>query len=179
MLFPVYNVHDCVHDDVMFVCSMGGAIAVHVAAKALIPSLMGLAVIDVVEGTVPFQPGHGQFTASRPQQNTATTTSVITKHCCQMYHMCSPGNSLTSHLSPATTLATSWTSMFVFNTIHSVSSSCVPLANHTTHSVKILTKNVWGAQSFAVSAAKSWKELPNNIRTTATINSSENPSLQR
>ncbi|KAK2155649.1 hypothetical protein NP493_2060g00006 [Ridgeia piscesae] len=31
--------------------SMGGAIAVHVAAKALIPSLMGLAVIDVVEGT--------------------------------------------------------------------------------------------------------------------------------
>ena len=117
----------------------------HVAAKALIPSLMGLAVIDVVEGTVPFQPGHGQFTASRPQQNTATTTSVITKHCCQMYHMCSPGNSLTSHLSPATTLATSWTSMFVFNTIHSVSSSCVPLANHTTHSVKILTKNVWGA----------------------------------
>ncbi|KAI0234779.1 Protein phosphatase methylesterase 1 [Lamellibrachia satsuma] len=31
--------------------SMGGAIAVHVASKKLIPSLMGLAVIDVVEGT--------------------------------------------------------------------------------------------------------------------------------
>ena len=29
---------------------MGGAIAVHVAAKLSIPSLIGLAVIDVVEG---------------------------------------------------------------------------------------------------------------------------------
>ena len=29
---------------------MGGAIAVHVASKKLIPFLMGLAVIDVVEG---------------------------------------------------------------------------------------------------------------------------------
>ena len=34
-------------------CSMGGAIAVHVAAKLSIPTLVGLAVIDVVEGTVP------------------------------------------------------------------------------------------------------------------------------
>ena len=34
-------------------CSMGGAIAVHVAAKLTIPTLVGLAVIDVVEGTVP------------------------------------------------------------------------------------------------------------------------------
>ena len=32
--------------------SMGGAIAVHVAAKLTIPSLIGLAVIDVVEGKV-------------------------------------------------------------------------------------------------------------------------------
>ncbi|XP_038675132.1 protein phosphatase methylesterase 1 isoform X6 [Scyliorhinus canicula] len=31
--------------------SMGGAIAVHIAAKNLIPSLVGLCVIDVVEGT--------------------------------------------------------------------------------------------------------------------------------
>lgn len=35
-------------------CSMGGAIAVRVAAAGLIPSLVGLAVIDVVEGE-PFQ----------------------------------------------------------------------------------------------------------------------------
>lgn len=31
--------------------SMGGAIAVHTASANLIPSLIGLAVIDVVEGT--------------------------------------------------------------------------------------------------------------------------------
>lgn len=31
-------------------CSMGGAIAVHVAVQKLLPSLAGLAVIDVVEG---------------------------------------------------------------------------------------------------------------------------------
>ena len=31
---------------------MGGAIAVHVAVKNLLPSIVGLAVIDVVEGTV-------------------------------------------------------------------------------------------------------------------------------
>ncbi|XP_043548143.1 protein phosphatase methylesterase 1 isoform X1 [Chiloscyllium plagiosum] len=31
--------------------SMGGAIAVHIAAKNLVPSLVGLCVIDVVEGT--------------------------------------------------------------------------------------------------------------------------------
>lgn len=30
---------------------MGGAIAVHTAAQGLIPSLSGLVVIDVVEGT--------------------------------------------------------------------------------------------------------------------------------
>jgi protein phosphatase methylesterase 1 len=30
---------------------MGGAIAVHIASANLIPSLIGLAVIDVVEGT--------------------------------------------------------------------------------------------------------------------------------
>lgn len=33
-----------------FVDSMGGALAVHVAYRELIPSLIGLAVIDVVEG---------------------------------------------------------------------------------------------------------------------------------
>ena len=31
---------------------MGGAIAVHVAVKNLLPSIVGLAIIDVVEGTV-------------------------------------------------------------------------------------------------------------------------------
>ena len=33
-----------------FIFSMGGAVAVHVASRKLIPSLIGLAVIDVVEG---------------------------------------------------------------------------------------------------------------------------------
>lgn len=33
---------------------MGGAIAVHVAVKNLLPSLVGLAVIDVVEGSEEF-----------------------------------------------------------------------------------------------------------------------------
>jgi len=32
---------------------MGGAIAVHVAVQKLLPSLAGLAVIDVVEGKEP------------------------------------------------------------------------------------------------------------------------------
>lgn len=31
--------------------SMGGAIAIHISVKKLLPSLRGLAVIDVVEGT--------------------------------------------------------------------------------------------------------------------------------
>lgn len=34
--------------------SMGGAIAVHTAAANHIPSLLGLCVIDVVEGRCPF-----------------------------------------------------------------------------------------------------------------------------
>lgn len=33
-----------------FSFSMGGAIAVHVSVKGIIPTLIGLAVIDVVEG---------------------------------------------------------------------------------------------------------------------------------
>lgn len=32
-------------------CSMGGSVAVHVAAKKAIPKLAGLIVVDVVEGT--------------------------------------------------------------------------------------------------------------------------------
>lgn len=36
---------------VTYFCSMGGAIAVHTGARGLIPSLAGLVVIDVVEGT--------------------------------------------------------------------------------------------------------------------------------
>ena len=35
---------------IYFFFSMGGAIAVHVAVQKLLPSLAGLAVIDVVEG---------------------------------------------------------------------------------------------------------------------------------
>ena len=31
-------------------CSMGGAVAVHVADRGMLPSLVGLCVIDVVEG---------------------------------------------------------------------------------------------------------------------------------
>ena len=37
---------------VLYLISMGGAIAVQVAASETIPSLIGLAVIDVVEGKV-------------------------------------------------------------------------------------------------------------------------------
>ena len=35
--------------------SMGGAIAVHTAHRELIPTLIGLAVIDVVEGNCGYQ----------------------------------------------------------------------------------------------------------------------------
>ena len=38
------------YDDIDVFSSMGGALAVHVAKRDLIPSLIGLAVIDVVEG---------------------------------------------------------------------------------------------------------------------------------
>lgn len=33
----------------MIICSMGGSVAVHVAAKKVISSLAGLVVVDVVE----------------------------------------------------------------------------------------------------------------------------------
>jgi protein phosphatase methylesterase 1 len=47
--------------------SMGGAIAVHVAAKLTIPSLIGLAVIDVVEGTAMDSLGANHaFLSNRP-----------------------------------------------------------------------------------------------------------------
>ncbi len=39
---------------IFFLFSMGGAIAVHTAAKDLVPSLIGLCVIDVVEGNTVF-----------------------------------------------------------------------------------------------------------------------------
>lgn len=32
-----------------FACSMGGSVAIHVAAKKMLPSLAGLVVVDVVE----------------------------------------------------------------------------------------------------------------------------------
>lgn len=35
--------------------SMGGAIAIHTAVKFLVPSLLGLVVIDVVEGNLSFR----------------------------------------------------------------------------------------------------------------------------
>jgi len=49
--------------------SMGGAIAVHIAVQNLIPSLKGLAVIDVVEGTaLDALPSMQSFLRSRPPQ---------------------------------------------------------------------------------------------------------------
>ena len=43
-------------------CSMGGAIAVRAAASGVIPSLVGIAVIDVVEGKNNIQQVHMQHT---------------------------------------------------------------------------------------------------------------------
>jgi len=49
--------------------SMGGAIGVHIAVQKLIPSLKGLAVIDVVEGTaLDALPAMQSFLRSRPSQ---------------------------------------------------------------------------------------------------------------
>lgn len=36
-------------------CSMGGSVAIHVAAKKMLPSLAGLVVVDVVEVLGPSQ----------------------------------------------------------------------------------------------------------------------------
>lgn len=48
--------------------SMGGAIAVHIASLELVPSLIGIAVIDVVEGTAMEALASMQsFLRSRPQ----------------------------------------------------------------------------------------------------------------
>lgn len=48
-MYIVYPIHPVCTS--ISTCSMGGAIAVRVAAtKGLIPSLVGLVVIDVVEG---------------------------------------------------------------------------------------------------------------------------------
>ncbi len=44
---PLYTMSPCAP---LYTCSMGGAIAVRAAAGGAIPSLVGLAVIDVVEG---------------------------------------------------------------------------------------------------------------------------------
>lgn len=46
--------------------SMGGAIAVHTAVANLVPSLLGLCMIDVVEGK-PEYPQYGFFFFSSPQ----------------------------------------------------------------------------------------------------------------
>ena len=40
----------CVCNCVLIFTSMGGAIAVHVAAERLLSSLVGIVVVDVVEG---------------------------------------------------------------------------------------------------------------------------------
>lgn len=54
---------------VMMGHSMGGAIAVHIAAKKILPNLSGLAVIDVVEGTALDALSSMQsFLRSRPQK---------------------------------------------------------------------------------------------------------------
>lgn len=49
--------------------SMGGAICVHIASLDLVPSLIGIAVIDVVEGTAMEALASMQsFLRSRPQK---------------------------------------------------------------------------------------------------------------
>lgn len=50
-------------------CSMGGAIAVRTAAKGVVPSLVGLAVIDVVEGEQ--MPGANPLDGCQPVHGTS------------------------------------------------------------------------------------------------------------
>lgn len=62
---------------VMLGHSMGGAIAVHIAASNLIPTLAGLVVIDVVEGTaLRALSAMDSFLKSRPQAFTSLEESI-------------------------------------------------------------------------------------------------------
>ncbi|GAB4839530.1 hypothetical protein Ancab_029056 [Ancistrocladus abbreviatus] len=57
--------------------SMGGSIAVHVAAKRLLPSLAGLVVVDVVEGTALASLVHMQKILSSHMQHFQTVEKAI------------------------------------------------------------------------------------------------------
>ncbi|CAN0887999.1 Protein phosphatase methylesterase 1 [Linum grandiflorum] len=57
--------------------SMGGAVAVHVAAKKLIPQLAGLVVVDVVEGTAIASLAHMQKILSSRMQHFPTVEKAI------------------------------------------------------------------------------------------------------
>jgi len=62
---------------VMLGHSMGGAIAVHIGVQGLIPTLKGLAVIDVVEGTaLDALSSMGSFIRSRPQAFTSLEHAI-------------------------------------------------------------------------------------------------------
>ena len=128
-----------------------------------------------------------QFTASRPQQNTANTTPAITEHCCQTCHAHQEMYShhthpQTLHWLPIEQRIVFKISMFVFKTIHCVSPVYLcnlvklyePLRGNMRSANKLLLtehkcKNSWGARSFTVSAANVWNTLPNTIRASATV----------
>ncbi|XP_051139357.1 uncharacterized protein LOC127257094 [Andrographis paniculata] len=57
--------------------SMGGSVAVHIAAKKLLPSLAGLVVVDVVEGTAMASLIHMQKILSNRMQHFSTVEKAI------------------------------------------------------------------------------------------------------
>lgn len=74
-------------------CSMGGAIAVRAAASGVIPSLVGIAVIDVVEGkSKAYQQAH--------MQHTWCQSCLTVEECLLPYKICVTtwGKYLASHI---------------------------------------------------------------------------------
>nr|XP_016507701.1 PREDICTED: protein phosphatase methylesterase 1-like [Nicotiana tabacum] len=77
--------------------SMGGAVAVHVAAKKSLPSLAGLVVVDVVEGSAMASLIHMQKILSNRMQHFSTPEKAVTnaqnffpfcdKQPCSPYHI--------------------------------------------------------------------------------------------
>ncbi|KAG6738728.1 hypothetical protein POTOM_058350 [Populus tomentosa] len=67
--------------------SMGGSVAVHVAAKKALPSLAGLVVVDVVEGTAMASLAHMQKLLSSRMQHFSTMEKAIID-----YHIVSFGS---------------------------------------------------------------------------------------
>ncbi|KAJ6858965.1 protein phosphatase methylesterase 1-like [Populus alba x Populus x berolinensis] len=57
--------------------SMGGSVAVHVAAKKALPSLAGLVVVDVVEGTAMASLAHMQKLLSSRMQHFSTMEKAV------------------------------------------------------------------------------------------------------